>query len=112
MYVLALYKGIPIVLIPVIVIVLVYSYILNNTVIGRQIYAIGGNMKAAYLSGINVKRTLIYTYVNMAFLSAVAGMVFTARINAASPKAGLDSNLMQLLHALLEVRLHQVELER
>lgn len=88
MYVLALYKGIPIVLIPVSAIVIFYSYILNNTVIGRRVYAIGGNKQAAYLSGINVKKVLLLTYANMAFLSAIAGIVFTARINAASPKAG------------------------
>ena len=51
-------------------------------------YALGGNEKAARLSGINVKRTLFLTYVNMAFLSCIAGLIFTARLNAASPKAG------------------------
>jgi putative multiple sugar transport system permease protein len=88
MYVLACYKGIPIVLIHVTVIVLIYSYILNNTIIGRHVYAIGGNQKAALLSGVNVGKAMFTVYVNVAFLTAVAGLVFTARINAASPKAG------------------------
>ena len=88
MYMLAQYRGIPIVLIPVAVIVVLYSYIMNNTVLGRQIYALGGNQKAAQLSGVNVKRVLFIVYVNMALLAAMAGMLYTARVNAASPKAG------------------------
>lgn len=88
MTVIAMYKGMPTVLIPVAVIVIVYSFIINNTVCGRYVYALGGNQKAAYLSGINDKKVLFITYVNMAVLSAVAGLVFTARLNAASPKAG------------------------
>jgi putative multiple sugar transport system permease protein len=88
MYRLAQYKGMPIVLIPVAICVVVYGYILNNTVTGRRIYALGGNPKAAYLSGINVKKTLFLVYVNSAFLAAIAGFVFSARINSATPKAG------------------------
>lgn len=88
MTIMAQYKGMPIVLIPVTVIVLVYSFIMNNTVGGRYVYALGGNQKAAHLSGIKDKKVLFITYVNMAFLAAVAGLVFTARLNAASPKAG------------------------
>lgn len=88
MYVLAQYRGIPVVLIPVTIIVLGYSYLMGNTVFGRHVYALGGNQKAAQLSGVNVKRVLFLVYANMAFLSAVAGMVLTARMNAASPKAG------------------------
>ncbi len=89
----ARYKGMPIVLIPVAVIVLVYSYILNNSVIGRHLYAIGGNQKAAKLSGIKIERTMLLTYVNMAFLAAIAGLVFTARLNSASPQAGQSFEL-------------------
>lgn len=86
--ILAMYKGMPIVLVPVAVIVIVYSFIMNNTVGGRYVYALGGNQKAARLSGIHDKKVLFLTYVNMAFLSAIAGLVFTARLNAASPKSG------------------------
>jgi len=87
-YTLASHKGMPMVLIPVAFIVLVYNFYMKNTVGGRHVYALGGNEKAARLSGINVKRTLFLTYVNMAFLSCIAGLIFTARLNAASPKAG------------------------
>ena len=86
--IMAMYKGMPIVLVPVVVIVIVYSFIMNNTVGGRYVYALGGNQKAAHLSGIHDKKVLFLTYVNMAFLAAIAGLVFTARLNAASPKAG------------------------
>lgn len=66
------YRGIPTVLISLGIILLVYSFITNNTVIGRRIYALGGNEKAARLSGIKTQRLLFLVYVNMAFLAAVA----------------------------------------
>ena len=87
-YLLAQHKGIPTVLIPVAVIVIVYSFIMGNTSFGRHVYALGGNQKAAQLSGINVKKVMFFVYVNMALLSAIAGMIYTARMNSASPKAG------------------------
>ena len=88
MYQVAVFRGMPIVLIPVGIIVVVYSYIMNNTVAGRYVYAVGGNQKAAHLSGINVRKVMFFTYVNVAFLSALAGLIFTARLNSASPMAG------------------------
>src|SRR5690606_14489372 len=75
------------------VLILVYSFFTTRTVPGRYIYAVGGNEKAAKLSGINTNRVLFFTYVNMAFLAAVAGIVFTARLNAASPQAGMNFEL-------------------
>ncbi|HML47839.1 MAG TPA: hypothetical protein PKE04_13935, partial [Clostridia bacterium] len=60
----------------------------GNTVIGRHLYAMGGNEKAAWLSGINTKRLLFLAYVNMGFLAAVAGLVCAARFNSAFPLAG------------------------
>ncbi len=108
MYVLALYKGIPIVLIPVTVIFIFYNYILNNTVIGRQIYAIGGNMKAAYLSGINVKKTLIFKYANMAFLSRLLVWFLLQELMQLHLKRDLDLNLMLLPHVLSAAPRHLV----
>ena len=87
-YLVACYKGMPIIMVPVAIIVIVYSFLLGNTVFGRYIYALGGNQKSAHLSGINVKKMLFLCFVNMAFLASVAGLVFTARLNSASPKAG------------------------
>ncbi|HNY94955.1 MAG TPA: hypothetical protein PKJ88_09690, partial [Flexilinea sp.] len=85
---LALYKGIPYVLLIVGVLALFYNFILTKTTLGRHIYAVGGNAKAAELSGIDIRRVNYIIYVNMAFMSAVAGIVFSARLNSASPLAG------------------------
>lgn len=81
-------KGIPVILILLAVIVLAYSYFTSKTVPGRHLYAMGGNEKAARLSGIDTNRTLFFAYVNMAFLSAVAALVCVARFNSAAPAAG------------------------
>jgi putative multiple sugar transport system permease protein len=86
--VLAGYKGIPNVLILLSVLILIYSFITSKTVAGRHIYALGGNEKAAKLSGVKTERVLFWVYVNMGVLSALSGLVFAARLNAATPKAG------------------------
>ena len=87
-YLLALYKGIPAVLVLVVVLVLVYSFITAKTIPGRHIYAFGGNPKAAKLSGVKTKQVMFWVYVNMGFLAALAGIVFTGRLNSATPKSG------------------------
>lgn len=87
------HKGIPVVLIILAVIVLVYGYYTQNTVPGRHLYAMGGNEKAARLSGINTNKTLFLAYTNMAFLSAVAALVCVARFNSAAPSAGTNYEL-------------------
>jgi len=90
---LARHKGIPVVLILLAVIVLVYSYFTTKTVPGRHLYALGGNEKAAKLSGINTNRVLFFAYTNMRFLSAVAALVCVARFNSAFPAAGTNYEL-------------------
>lgn len=87
-YKLACCNGIPIVLILMAVIILIYHFITSKTVAGRQIYALGGNMKAARLSGINTKKVFFWVYTNMGFLGAIAGIVLAARAGSATPKAG------------------------
>lgn len=87
-YLMASYKGLPNVLIVLMVLVVLYTFLTTQTVIGRRIYALGGNEKAAKLSGVNTTRLLFTTFVNMGLLSALAGMVFAARLNSATPKAG------------------------
>lgn len=81
-------KGIPVVLILLAVITLIYGYYTQYTVPGRRLYAMGGNEKAARLSGINTQRIQFFAYTNMGFLSAVAALVCVARFNSASPSAG------------------------
>ncbi|QGQ46468.1 multiple monosaccharide ABC transporter permease [Metabacillus sediminilitoris] len=92
-YVLAAYEGIPNILIILAVLIVVYTFITNKTKAGRHVYAIGGNEKAAQLSGIKTKRMTFWVFVNMGVLSALSGLLFAARLNAATPKAG---NLFEL----------------
>lgn len=87
-YSLASYKGIPVTLIILAVLVLVYGIVMNRTVFGRHIYAIGGNRHAAELSGVKTRRVDFWLFVNMGVLAALAGLIFTARLNLAGPKAG------------------------
>ncbi|NYF08850.1 putative multiple sugar transport system permease protein [Leifsonia sp. AK011] len=87
-YALATFKGIPITLIILAVLVMVYGIITNRSVFGRHIYAIGGNRHAAELSGVKTRQVDFWIFVNMGFLAALAGLVFTARLNLAGPKAG------------------------
>ena len=88
MWRLAQYKGIPMILIWVAVIVLIYGYLTSKTTVGRHLYAIGGNEKAAQLSGINTNKVYFIAYANMGLLAAVAAMAVIARLNSANPTAG------------------------
>lgn len=87
-YKLSCYNGIPVVLILMALIVAIYHFITTKTVAGRQIYAMGGNAKAARLSGIDTRKVFFWVYTNMGFLAAVAGIVLSARNQSATPKAG------------------------
>ncbi|GHH17762.1 multiple monosaccharide ABC transporter permease [Streptomyces rubradiris] len=90
---LASYKGTPIVLIVLGVLVVGYGYVMRNAIFGRHIYAIGGNLPAAKLSGVKDKKVTFYVFLNMGVLAALAGLVVAARLNAASPKAGVNFEL-------------------
>ncbi|HET6392469.1 MAG TPA: multiple monosaccharide ABC transporter permease [Blastococcus sp.] len=81
-------RGLPIVLIILGVLVITYAVISNRTVFGRQIYAIGGNLAAAQLSGVKVKVVNFWIFVNMGFLAAIAGIIYSSRSNGAQPAAG------------------------
>jgi putative multiple sugar transport system permease protein len=92
-WMLAKYKGLPNVLIVMFLLMLVYDFATRRTTVGRRIYALGGNAKAARLSGIKTERLAFLTFVNMGALAALAGLVFAARLNTATPKAGLGFEL-------------------
>ncbi|MCL2865690.1 MAG: sugar ABC transporter permease [Lachnospiraceae bacterium] len=81
-------NGIPNILIVLSIMILLYSYIANRTILGRHIYATGGSADTSKLSGIKVKRIVFLVYTNMGLLAALAGLVFTARLNSAMPRAG------------------------
>ncbi|WP_405481451.1 multiple monosaccharide ABC transporter permease [Streptomyces sp. NBC_00009] len=90
---LASYKGAPVVLIVLAVLLVAFGYVMRNAVIGRHVYAIGGNLPAAKLSGVRDKKVTFAVFLNMGMLAALAGLVFAARFNAASPKAGVNFEL-------------------
>ena len=90
---LASYKGLPNVLIIMALLIGLYAFVTRDTTIGRRIYALGGNEKAAKLSGIDTRRLSFYTFVNMGVLAALAGLIFAARLNTATPKAGVSFEL-------------------
>lgn len=81
-------RGIPNVIVIIGLLVIAFTFMMNNTVFGRSIYAIGGNAKSAKLSGINAERVEFYVFVIMGILAAVSGMIFTAYMNQAMPQAG------------------------
>jgi len=92
-WLLASYKGLPNVLIVMSLLMLLYDFVTRRTTVGRRIYALGGNEKAARLSGVKTQWLSFYTFVNMGVLAAVAGLVFAARLNTATPKAGTGFEL-------------------
>jgi putative multiple sugar transport system permease protein len=100
-YLLAQYKGLPIVGLLLFALIGIYSFIMNRTVFGRHIYAIGGNYPAASMSGVRTKRVDILVMANMGLLAALAGMVFAARLTAANPKAGVNFELDAIAAAFI-----------
>src|SRR5699024_3188781 len=80
-------RGLPIVLILLAALVLLYGFVTQRTVFGRQIYAVGGNRQAAILSGVKAKSVDFLLFVNMGVMSAIAGIVYSARSNSAQPGA-------------------------
>ncbi|WP_298885301.1 multiple monosaccharide ABC transporter permease [uncultured Serinicoccus sp.] len=81
-------RGLPNVLILLAVLILIYGLVTQKTVFGRNVYAIGGNLTAAKLSGVKVKKVNFLIFVNMGLLSGIAGVVFSSRMNGAQPGAG------------------------
>ena len=94
-------RGLPIVLILLAVLVLVYGFVTQRTVFGRQIYAVGGNRQAAILSGVKAKRIDFLLFVNMGMMSAIAGIVYSARSNSAQPGAGFMFELDAIAAAFI-----------
>ena len=87
-FLLASYRGTPIVLVVLGILTVGYSAVMSRSVFGRHVYALGGNAHAAALSGVKTKRVTFLLFVNMGVIAALAGLVFTAQLNLANPKAG------------------------
>jgi D-xylose transport system permease protein len=101
LYIMISYRGIPYAILVVLVVTVILTFIANSTVFGRQIYAIGGNQEAARLSGINIKRRLLMLFVLMGILTSVAGIVFTARLGAATAQEGFMLELDAIAAAVI-----------
>ncbi|MFE1166731.1 multiple monosaccharide ABC transporter permease [Nocardiopsis sp. NPDC058789] len=87
-YALAGHNGLPLVGVLLIALIGGYAFVMRSTTMGRRVYAVGGSERAAALSGIRTRRVTFWVFVNMGVLSALAGLIFTARLNAATPGAG------------------------
>ena len=92
-WLMARYKGLPNVLIVMFTLISLFVFLTTRTTFGRRVYAMGGNEKAAKLSGINTERLTFMIFVIMGALAALAGLIFAARLNVATPKAGLGFEL-------------------
>jgi putative multiple sugar transport system permease protein len=100
-YQLASYRGLPVVGVILIVLIIGYSFVMNSFVAGRRVYAVGGNEKAALLSGVKTKKITFGVFVNMGVLAALAGLIFAARLNAATPQAGVNFELDAIAAAFI-----------
>ena len=87
-WLLSAHKGLPIILIILAVLIMLYTFILQRTVFGRNVYAMGGNLFAAKMSGVRTERVNFLIFVNMGVLAALAGIVTTARAGGAVASAG------------------------
>jgi putative multiple sugar transport system permease protein len=92
-FLMARYKGLPNVLIVMFALIALFIFLTTRTTMGRRVYAMGGNEKAAKLSGINTERLTLMIFVIMGALAALAGLIFAARLNVATPKAGAGFEL-------------------
>jgi len=100
-YLLADARGLPIVGLILFALIAIYTFVMQRTVLGRHVYAIGGNVDAATMSGVNTKRVDFLVMTNMGFLAGLAGMVTTARLTAANPKAGVNFELDAIAAAFI-----------
>jgi putative multiple sugar transport system permease protein len=92
-FLMARYKGLPNVLIVMFALIALFVFLTTRTTMGRRVYAMGGNEKAAKLSGINTERLTLMIFVIMGALAALAGLIFAARLNVSTPKAGAGFEL-------------------
>ena len=100
-YLLASARGLPIVGLILFALIIIYSFVMNRTVFGRQVYAVGGNVDAATMSGVNTRRVDFLVMTNMGLLAGLAGLVTTARLTAANPKAGVNFELDAIAAAFI-----------
>ncbi|MFE2235809.1 multiple monosaccharide ABC transporter permease [Streptomyces sp. NPDC059442] len=98
---LASFHGVPVVMLIMCVLLIGLGYVMRNAVVGRHVYALGGNKAAAKLSGVKDRRVTFLVFVNMGVLAALAGCVYAARLNAGTPQAGLNFELEAIAAAFI-----------
>ncbi|MFF3320608.1 multiple monosaccharide ABC transporter permease [Streptomyces sp. NPDC003035] len=98
---LASFHGVPVVMLVLCALLIGLGYVMRNAVVGRHVYALGGNKAAAKLSGVKDKRVTFLVFVNMGVLAALAGCVYAARLNAGTPQAGLNFELEAIAAAFI-----------
>ena len=92
-FIMGQYKGLPNVLIVMFALIALFVFVTTRTTFGRRIYAMGGNEKAAKLSGVNTEKLTFMIFTIMGALAALGGLIFAARLNVATPKAGAGFEL-------------------
>jgi putative multiple sugar transport system permease protein len=92
-WMLSRYNGLSWTVVIVLIVTAVYHFLTTKTVLGRQIYAIGGNPEAAKLSGINVTKVTYFVFASMSMLAALAGVLYTSRLQSATTTAGVGFEL-------------------
>lgn len=100
-YILASHNGIPWTAVIVGIVLVIYNFILNKTKLGRYIYGIGCNEQASLLSGVNVKKVTLFVFCAMSLLAAVSGIMYTSRLNCATPTAGLGFEMDAIASAYI-----------
>lgn len=100
-FTLARYRGISWTFVIVLIVTAVYSFITNKTVLGRHIYAVGGNPEAAALSGIDVNKITLIVFASMGFLSGLSGVLFASRLQSATTTAGTLFELYAIAGAFI-----------
>ncbi|MBN3928066.1 sugar ABC transporter permease [Streptomyces verrucosisporus] len=98
---LASHRGVPVVLLIMCGILIGLGFVMRNAVVGRHVYALGGNRAAARLSGVKDRRVTFWVFVNMGVLAALAGCVYAARLNAGTPQAGINFELEAIAAAFI-----------
>lgn len=82
------YEGIPVPVLLMLALMVIFNFISTKTVFGRHVYAVGGSVEAAHLSGVNVRKVVLGNFMLMGVLTAVAAMILTARVESAQPDGG------------------------
>jgi len=100
-YIMVAYKGMPVPVFIMLILVIVLTFLADKTTFGRSVYAIGGNLQAAIFSGISVKKIVLIVFALNGLMAAIAGIILSARLNAGSPAAGTMMELDAIAAAVI-----------